>query len=76
MEETKSEMKKLYRSDTHRMLAGICGGFGEYTNTDPSVIRILWLLLTVFTGFLPGIIAYILAIFIVPAKPVAPAHSQ
>lgn len=69
MEETKNEVKRLYRSDTHRMFAGICGGLAEYTNTDASVMRLLWLLLTVFTGFIPGIVAYILAIFIVPAKP-------
>ena len=62
-------VKHLYRSDTNKVLAGICGGLGEYWTIDPVVLRLLWILLTVFTGFVPGIIAYILAIFVIPVKP-------
>lgn len=66
----KKESKRLYRSNTNRVFAGICGGLGEYLGVDPVIIRLGWLLATVFTGFIPGIIAYIFAIFIIPRRPV------
>lgn len=69
-------MKNLYRSDTNKVFAGICGGLGDYWKIDPAVLRLLWILLTVFTGFVPGVIAYILAIFIVPVKPVETTSSN
>lgn len=62
------EPKRLYRSDTNRVLAGICGGLGEYWNIDPVILRLFWVLVTVFTGVFPGIVAYLLAIFIIPSK--------
>lgn len=62
------EPRKLYRSDTNRIFAGICGGLGEYFNVDPVPIRVVWLLIVIFTGFFPGILAYVLAIFIIPRK--------
>lgn len=67
--ETEVSTKHLYRSQTHKVLAGICGGLGEYWTVDPVVLRLLWIFVTVFTGFAPGIIAYVLAIFVVPVKP-------
>jgi phage shock protein C len=69
-------MKHLYRSSTNKALAGICGGLGEYWDIDPVVLRLLWVLVTVFTGFAPGIIAYILAAFVIPVKPVEGAGSH
>jgi len=62
-------MKKLYRSNTNKIFAGVFGGLGEYFNVDPVVLRFFWIVIVVFTGFAPGIIAYILAIFIIPPKP-------
>lgn len=64
-------MKHLYRSNTNKTLAGVCGGLGEYWDIDPVVLRLLWVLLTVFTGFVPGVIAYIFAVFVMPVRPVA-----
>ncbi|OGG72795.1 hypothetical protein A3A38_00575 [Candidatus Kaiserbacteria bacterium RIFCSPLOWO2_01_FULL_53_17] len=64
------ETKRLYRSETNRVFAGICGGLGEYWNIDPVIIRLMWLLVVIFTGIFPGVVAYILAIFIVPARSV------
>ncbi len=61
--------KRLYRSSTNKIFAGICGGLGEYAEVDPVVIRLFWLLITVFSGVVPGIIAYVFAIFLVPEKP-------
>ena len=62
-------MKKLYKSKKNKVFAGIIGGIGEYLDVDPVALRIVWILLVVFTGLIPGIIAYLIAIFIVPNKP-------
>jgi phage shock protein C len=62
-------MKKLYRSKTNKVFAGILGGVGEYLELDPVVVRIIFLILTCFTAFFPGILFYIVAFFIVPVKP-------
>ena len=60
--------KKLYRSKKDRMIAGVCGGIAEYLNIDSTVIRLLWVVVTLFTGIVPGIIAYIIAWIIIPEK--------
>ncbi len=60
------EVKHLYRSKTNRMIAGICGGLGEYFKIDIPLMRLLWVLVLIFTGFVPGVLVYIIAIFIIP----------
>ena len=60
--------KRLYRSKKNKVFAGICGGVGEYFNIDPALIRLIWILVVIFTGFFPGVLAYIIAIFIIPEK--------
>jgi len=49
------------------MVAGVCGGIAEYVNLDPSIVRLIWVLLTLLGG--SGIILYLIAWFIVPANP-------
>ncbi|WP_062197096.1 PspC domain-containing protein [Massilibacterium senegalense] len=61
-------MKKLYRSEENRMLAGICGGLGDYLNIDPTILRIALVALMFATGFLPILLAYVLGVAIVPTK--------
>jgi phage shock protein C len=51
------------------MIAGVLGGLGDYFGVDSTILRLVWVLLTVFTGFFPGIIIYIVASVIVPPKP-------
>lgn len=58
-------MKRLYRSRKNRMICGVCGGIGEYLNVDPTVIRLLVLLLG-FTG--TGLVAYIVVAVIMPEE--------
>lgn len=60
--------KKLFRSRENKVFAGICGGLGEYMNVDPVFLRLLWLLVVIFSGIVPGVVAYILAIFVIPKK--------
>ena len=62
-------MKQLFRYKTNRVFSGICGGIGEMANIDPVIIRLLAVFLCVITGLIPGIITYIVAIFIVPERP-------
>lgn len=61
-------MKRLYRSKENRVFAGIIGGLGEYFDVDPVALRLAYILIAVFTGFIPGLIAYVIAIFVVPEK--------
>jgi phage shock protein C len=63
--------KKLYRSTTDKMLAGVCGGVAEYVSIDSTVLRLLWALVVVFTGFVPGILVYIVAAIVMPIAPTA-----
>lgn len=61
------ETKKLYRSQSDRMLAGVCGGLGAYFGIDSTILRILFVLLTVFVG--GGFIVYILLWIFIPQEP-------
>ena len=51
----------------HRMIAGVCGGLAEWLGWDPTLVRILYALLTVFTAF-SGLIVYLLLWIIMPRK--------
>jgi phage shock protein C len=58
------EPRKLYRSRSQRMLAGVCGGLAEYFNVDATLIRVLFLVLAVFGG--TGLVIYVVMWLIVP----------
>ena len=60
--------KKLYKSNDDKKIDGVCGGIAEYLNVDSPVIRLLWVIGTVFAG--AGILAYIAAALIIPRKPI------
>lgn len=62
--------KRLYRSRTNRMVFGILGGLGDYFNVDPTLLRLAWVVIVVLTGFVPGLIIYLLAAIIIPEEPV------
>ena len=59
--------KKLYRSKSNRMLVGVCGGVAEYFNIDPTVVRVIWAVASIFA--FAGVIAYIVCAFVIPEKP-------
>jgi phage shock protein C len=61
--------KKLTRSRKSRVIAGVMGGLGEFFGIDPTLLRLGYAIITVFSGFVPGIIGYLLAILIVPEEP-------
>ena len=56
--------KKLYKSLVNRMLCGVCGGIEEYFDIDPTLVRLVWVIITLMGG--AGILAYIIAAIIIP----------
>ncbi len=60
------EMKKLYRSKSERVIAGVAGGLGEYFGTDPVLFRILFVFLILWGG--AGILFYLILMFIIPSQ--------
>jgi phage shock protein PspC (stress-responsive transcriptional regulator) len=61
-------MKKLYKSRTNRYICGVCGGIADYFGTDPTIIRLLWIIFSLAGG--SGLIAYIIAAIIIPEEEV------
>jgi phage shock protein C len=61
-------MKTLYRSTTERKIAGVCGGLAEYFGVDPTIIRIIAVIL-LLPGGLPGFLPYAILWFVVPERP-------
>lgn len=61
--------KKLYRSRNNRMLGGVCGGIAEFFDIDPTIIRVVYVLLSLFTAAFPGILLYIICLLIIPNDP-------
>ncbi len=68
-------MKRLYRSRTERILGGVCGGIGEYSDVDPTIIRLIWVVLTLLSLGV-GLVAYIIAWIIIPEGQNEPAPEQ
>ncbi|MCG8608225.1 PspC domain-containing protein [bacterium] len=64
----KSMDKKLTRSVKDRMIGGVCGGVAEYFSIDPSIVRVLWAILTLAGGGLLGILAYVVMLIVVPEE--------
>lgn len=62
-------MKKLYKSKTNKKICGVCGGIAEYLNIDPTVVRLVYLLLTFCSAAFPGILVYIIAAIIMSEEP-------
>lgn len=65
--EIMNEPKKLYRSRTNRMLAGVCGGLAEYFNIDPTLARAIAVVM-LFFPFSPAIVTYLILWLLIPEK--------
>ena len=59
--------KKLYKSNSDKKIAGVCGGVAKYLNIDVTIIRLIWALLVVFAG--TGVLAYIVCALVIPEEP-------
>ncbi len=61
-------MKNLYLSNTNRKIAGVCGGLGEYFDKDPTLFRVLAILIAL-VSFGLGVIGYLLMWMVIPRRP-------
>ena len=59
--------KRLYRSRTDRVLGGVCGGLGRYLEVDPTLVRLAWLIMSLWAG--AGVVLYLLAWALMPREP-------
>jgi phage shock protein C len=62
-------LKRLMRSSTDSEIGGVCGGLAEYFEADPGIVRILVTLLTIASGFVFGVLSYLVAWVILPLAP-------
>lgn len=60
--------KRLYRSATDKMIAGVCAGLAEYFQLDPTVVRLIAVLLLLLTGIFPLVIFYLIAAVVIPVR--------
>lgn len=63
-----SPRKPLMRSCTDTVFSGVCGGLAVYSGMDPTILRLLMVLLILATGILPGLIAYLIAAMVIPKE--------
>ncbi len=63
-----SAPKRLTRSRKHKMIAGVCGGLAEYFELDPTVVRIAYVLISIVSAAFPGILAYVVLMFVMPPQ--------
>jgi phage shock protein C len=66
--EIESRPKKLYRS-RDRILGGVLAGFAEYINAGKTLIRLIYVLLSIFSAGFPGLLVYIIFWIVTPEKP-------
>ena len=59
-------MRRLYRSESDRILFGVCGGLGEYFDIDPTLVRLAWAVAVVFGG--TGLLLYVIAVLLMPPR--------
>lgn len=59
------EQKKLTRSN-NKIVAGVCGGLAEYFSVDPTLIRVIYAVLSFFSAAFPGLILYIILLVLMP----------
>lgn len=59
--------KKLVRS-SNKVLGGVLGGIAEYMEVDPTIVRVAYVALTIFTTGFPGILLYIIMLLLIPEK--------
>ncbi|NPV86587.1 MAG: PspC domain-containing protein [Anaerolineae bacterium] len=60
------ENRKLYRSDSDKMIAGVCGGLAKYLNLDSSIVRLIFVLLFLFGGH--GLLIYLILWIVMPLE--------
>ncbi|HDQ08106.1 MAG TPA: PspC domain-containing protein [Methanoculleus sp.] len=60
--------KELRLSRKNKIVSGFCGGMGEALDIDPNIVRLVWAAFTIVTGFILGIVLYIIAALLIPEQ--------
>lgn len=60
--------QRLHRSASDRRVSGVCGGLAETYGWDPGLVRVGWAALTVFSGFFPGMLLYLVMTIVLPVE--------
>ena len=68
-----AEGKRVLRKSPDRMIAGVCGGIAEWLGWDPTLVRILYILISALSVAFPGILVYILLWIVMPKPDSSPA---
>lgn len=61
--------RALQRSKSQRMIAGVCGGIAQTYGWDPTIVRVLYVLISLFSAAFPGILVYIILWILIPEEP-------
>jgi phage shock protein C len=64
--------RRLTRSSKHKVIAGVCGGLAEYFGLDPTIVRVAYVLISIVSVAFPGILAYIVLMFVMPPPDQSP----
>lgn len=65
-------MKKIYRIEEEKKIAGICAGLAQEFNIDVTIVRLAFVFLTIVTALWPGIITYLVGWYLIPVKGTGP----
>lgn len=68
MSAPKSDIKRLYLSSTDKKISGVCGGIAEFFAVDSTLVRLAWIVITIVTGIVPGVLGYIIAAIVMPRR--------
>lgn len=60
--------KKLYKSRNDRVIQGVCGGISEYINADPTVVRVVYVVVSLLSANIPGVLLYLILSIVMPNK--------
>lgn len=61
-------VKQLRRSQANRVIAGVCGGIGEYFEIDPTLVRVGYVILSILSAAFPGLLIYLLMWLLIPER--------
>ena len=61
--------KKLYRCTTDKMLSGVCSGIAKYFGIDVTIVRLIWVLVSLGSASFPGLLIYIICAIVIPEEP-------
>jgi phage shock protein C len=65
--------RRLTRSRRFKIIAGVCGGLAEYFELDPTLVRVAYVVISIISAAFPGILAYIILMFVMPPPEAAPS---